>query len=343
MTETTTAATAEAAALTVRLPEGRSACAICGTSSADDGLGDHRMIYGNSPAGRPLRDVRVELSRCPDCTARRALAVELVEAHPRLAAALGRERAEDGCEGMLAALRLIGQPVPDSSITDANLGVLVRHLATSGLALAHRSVAIPGVAAAHPFALVPEADIDSLRRAYSRALAERVARSAPAVRLSPPALPTGTSPGAVQIGTGCLVCGVSAVAMSAQQVHRLGGRDAASASVWQRLSTTAAALGASGPESVAGFACRECSDAIDEEGAVGPSAIERALVQHLAPDLAGKLGYGLPQLDGAVGHGALVVKALKTGRPLPEPGQRRWSHIGDQAALADSIRSALGS
>ena len=101
-----------------------------------------------------------------------------------------------------------------------------------------------------PWAHVPAATLDALRRAKARGLelaaAADLTRSAPA-ESGPPSGPPG-----------CLLCGVSASVS------------------WRRV---VASVLAAGPGLVEGHLCRACSSAHDRIGAVGPTLVEQAWLE----------------------------------------------------------------
>lgn len=325
------AAAMAAAADLIDLPADRLPCCVCGASCPEGGESADRLIFRTTPAGGPLPDVRVPLTRCDDCAERRALALALVESHHAMAAKLGPDHAQDVAEGAVIALALLAQPMPSPDISGADLGALVRNLARPGLSAAWRVIATPGQCCPHPFAHVSAEAMAGLRRAYASALAERIARSSPPVRLAPPDGPPG-----------CLLCGVGSVVMEAARVVRLGGRGAATREAWTPLGTTPGALGAPGAEPVKGHLCPGCSAAVLSCGAVGPSAAERSLLLHLCPEFKDHLPYELPEMEGLAAWGALVVAAQRRGAPPPEPGRTRWAHVPRPERLAGRLRALLG-
>ena len=80
---------------------------------------------------------------------------------------------------------------------------------------------------------------------------------------------------------GCLLRGVAAVRRAAFEVTRGGGQEAAVHRVWTTVTTLPTALGGRGADHVTGHVCPPCADAIEDVGAIGPSARERAVVERV--------------------------------------------------------------
>lgn len=130
-----------------------------------------------------------------------------------------------------------------------------------------------------------------MQKANAALLHEQIARSAPARRVSAPS-------------TACLMCGIASVLVSALDLAR-------GVQVWW--------------ESGTGHLCPACSAAVEHVGALGPTAIERALILHLTGTAPS--GWGDVSLDGLVGW-----VALSTARPNSSP----WEHV----AGLDEIRES---
>lgn len=319
----------------VRLPGSLTlACAVCGVAVPRAAPGSeqeqeqarvYREIVTTSPAGQVLRTERVAMTRCADCAERLDTARALVATHPAMAARLGPDRAVEVAEGVLSALALLGVHALPITVSDAALGLHVRHLGRLGTLLGWRTVASTGWADPYPFAHVGMVDRQRLRSAYAGLLAERVASHAPPVRLTPPAL--GPVEVAVVVVTGgCLVCGVDAVTLPATEVSRAGGPRLAARDVWRDLTVAPDALGGlPSPDRLAGHVCPACADALDAVGAVGPTAMERALLGYLdtagRTDDARRLREALAggTVTGLVGWGALPSPRVPSGEP--------WGHV----------------
>lgn len=106
-----------------------------------------------------------------------------------------------------------------------------------------------------------------------------MAASAPPVRLEPPEPDEDSR--AVPVPGGCLLCGVDAVTLPAAPVAVLGGREEAQREVWRPLSALPSSLGGIGPDRLGGSVCPPCADALNWVRSVGPSALERALIEYL--------------------------------------------------------------
>ncbi|UMG94157.1 hypothetical protein [Nocardioides sp. TF02-7] len=228
---------------------------------------------------------------------------------------------------------LLGMPQPES-VTEADLPALLRHLAHPGAAARWEARARPGKHAREPWSHVTEDARASVRAAYAALLRERVTERSPDVALNPPTVhywePDVPAPG------GCLLCGVAAVTVAAAQVARLGGREAAQAVAWRPLSTSAANLGGPrGPVRVTGHVCPPCDDALASVGAVGPTALERALAEHLtatgresaAQRFRAALAQTVGKVPGLTGWGALFYTARARNVAPPRPNAAPWAHL----------------
>lgn len=190
---------------------------------------------------------------------------------------------------------------------------MLRLTGTGGLALAWRThaPATAGEVAPYRFAYLPESRMAAVRSAYGGYLHERAMRSAPDVKLAPPA------------GRGCLLCGVGTVAVPAASVARMG-RVAMLAATWRSLSTTVTELGRTSPDRANGHLCPMCAEAFESVGAVGPGLLARALVAHLRSTGAEQVAKAVEYADTddrirLVGWGALIGD--------PPPNERPWEHL----------------
>ena len=192
-------------------------------------------------------------------------------------------------------------PCSPHTVSDADLGLLVRHLRVSGAGLAWRDSdrSLTGRANRVRFSHVTVERSAAVRAAYAAVLRERVRRDAPPVLVSPPA----GGPRA------CLLCGQGAVQVPAV---------AADVPVWFRRALTPSSLGGRGPAAIEGWVCPSCDAAIEAEGAVGPTALVNALTRSLDPALAQRVR----QADAEGALRGLVGWAV-TGQP---PNERPWQH-----------------
>ena len=101
-----------------------------------------------------------------------------------------------------------------------------------------------------------------------------------------------------------------------------------------------------------GYLCQICAEAVAHVGSIGPSALERALVAHLAPEGIGKLDYGQLRVDDLIGWGGLASRArlaqlahpaggIDVCVPVPGPNTRPWEHLPDLTALSEQLRRRL--
>lgn len=313
------------------LAEGDHACPGCGVRTMPDRAEPvvTAPVYAARPDGRVGRHIATTaLTRCADCRSLRDRARALLDGHPSVRARLGNI-ADERAEVALCGLALLGLPLPES-VTEADLSALLRHLARPGAAVRWENGARPGMSAPRPWSHVRESARADLRAAYATLLRERLTAGSPDVILTPPTVrywePDVPAPG------GCLLCGVRAVTVTAAQVARLGGREAAQRAAWRPLAAAPGSLGGPrAPVSVAGHVCPPCSEALASVGAVGPTALERALAEHLPEPAAARLRAALAQTVGTVpgllGWGALVYAARRDKRPTPEPNREPWGHL----------------
>jgi hypothetical protein len=293
-------------------------------------------------------------ARCEACARRDALAHQLVADHRGLSRRFGIDSAEHrlSCAlDVLAILSLGSRPIrnpnPDT-LSERQALALIRHLAIPGAACRWMSKFVPIMSAdADTSTCSPSAwshvrlsQRRAIRDGYAKLLRERVAASAPAVKISPPPIdkedisPHNEAP----IPAGCLFCGAATQTMSAVGVEKLGGRSAAAREVWKLHKIASEQLGGRpSPMILVGHLCKICDASVSFVGAVGASSLERALTASLCPDLIGKLAYGQLRLQGLQGWAVVAFENAETS-----PNERRWEHLPDLAELPSKLRSALG-
>jgi len=247
----------------VPLPEGHLPCPLCGIAVPDPDPPPAFTDQERATLGWGQRPER--FARCAECSRLAEQAAAIVADHPKFAARVGQALARERVEGTLVALSLLGRPTPEDSIA-----MLVDRLHVAGNAARWRRplAPAPGLCSPRPWAHVSLSQRASLRAAFALVLRDRMARHQPPVRLVCPT-------------RGCVLCGVEAVPMAAVEVLRRGGPEAAVIVSWRQVTTTPASLGGKGPQSVRGHLCPPCAEAVESEGAVGPSARHRALVEHV--------------------------------------------------------------
>lgn len=317
------------------LPPGMLACASCGIAALrPTDPAEVVTVPRSVDTLSQRRDAApAHLSRCGDGRALRDRASELVSAHPRIPARLGTV-AHDHAEGALVALVLLGQRLPEpESTTEAEVRALLTHLAAVGSAARWQlQGGAPGQSAPHPWSHVSDAKRVRVRTAYAALLRARLARMAPPVRIAPPPLDPYAIGSAIPLAMGCLLCGVGEVVVPAGWlVGRPGRRDEVAQDVWRPLTTSPSSLGGrASPSSIIGHACPSCSAALNSCGAVGPSALETALITFLADSgrqvLAARLRQG--ELLGLVGWGVLAYDAHRRQLAAPlAPNREPWGHL----------------
>lgn len=289
---------------------------------------------------------------CPACEGRRALAERL--ASDLLSGGLsvggfhyGRDHAAAMTASALAGLAVIGSPLPDPDrTTRAVLVVLLRglvpHCAAMGWSARFSPVrdhdARPGTANPRPWAHVRESKRSALRSAYAEVLAARLSLSMPPEAISPPPLSHDDFGSAlrrpVPLPGACLMCGIGTQTLAALEIVRAGGRERVARDVW-----TVRRVRSLGGSSVVGHLCRACEDAVEAEGAWGPSAMERSLVAYLdkSSNWRSSADGGWTVIDGLVGWGVLAERARRSGCPLPAANRTRWAHLAGLDALSREI------
>jgi hypothetical protein len=328
----------------IALPPGHRACLWCGISVlagaqapvvADAFSQADQPPRAVRPTSAPTWSMRTEFEQCPACLARLAVADALLDAYPHVRARLGSVASQQ-VGNALAALAILGHDLDASALSESGLTSLLRHLAEQGSMARWQARfspvlagdAVGGTCNPYPFAHVRGVARLHLREGYGAMLASRVSRSAGPAALAPPSPEAATA--AVLVGSACLLCGVGSVILPAATVLSLGGRKAAARSVWRPLLSTPASLGGPGSaERIAGHTCPDCTDALDAEGAVGPSAMERALVAHLRAtgreDEATVLAS--VDVDGLAGWGAVAYLARRRGEASLSANRLAWEHV----------------
>ena len=289
------------------------------------------------PTTAPIWSLATELGQCPACQARGELAGTLLKAHPAIQRRIGGASvALHQVKCALHGLAVLGHYSAAPALPEAVLMSVLRHLSGPGaearwqskFSPVLRADARPDSCGPFPWSHVRGVLRLHLRDAYGAVLADRVARSATDVLVSPPEPEAATA--AVVVGGACLLCGTASVTLPAATVLALGGRQTAKHSVWQPLTTTPGSLGGpASPDRIAGYACPDCADALESEGAVGPSAMERALIAHLRS--SGRDDDAMKLLSVNVEHlagwGAIAYAARRRGEPAPAADRVGWSHI----------------
>lgn len=282
---------------------------------------------------------RQPFARCPDCSERHDRATALVAALPALSARYGGV-VGDRVESALVVLAVLDRPLPDpATTTRADAERLLRFLAVPGVGVSWmtRAVSAPGHAAPYPFAHVRETDRTGLRSAYANLLGDRLSVSAEPVALTPPPIPAPSPTShTTPVPGGCLMCGLSVVAVPALVVARAGGREIASRQAWTlHMVPTETLGGRRSPIPLAGHLCPDCDAAAVYVGALGPSALERSLTHFLG--LGGTWMEGADALTGLVGWGALVADAHRRTTEPPAPNPTRWAHVSNLDMIARDL------
>lgn len=308
------------------------ACRTCG-QDAGTTLAETVQLPGATMADHYYQGPTLDLGVCTRCTELEDRARDLVRQHPAASAAYGPAGAWPRALGVVAAHEILGRPLPAATIDDAEFSQLIRLLGWASVARWVATVDLDkmGQCAAEPWAHVPAAQRATIRERFASLVAERHAATLPPERLAPPA-PTaeavrraemGGAVGAHAVTGGCLMCGRATLELPALQVLQEGGARDAAARHWHPL-----ALGRA-----VGHVCDDCHQAVELDGAVGPSATELALVQ--ACGLGSRYPVGEVALEGITPWSELADRGAA---PNLEP----WAHLGSLAELISALADSLG-
>ncbi len=341
-TASTTSTRPESTSWVVDLPPDWLACADCGIATPAPPQGSPLLVTattharaGDYPGLTSPPPVDVTFTRCDACRARADLAGVLLDAHPRITHSIGSPSvAEHRLGSALVGLAAISRPEPDpATATDLDLRRLLAHLSGPG-ALARWSARYSPVlaldarlstAAAHPFAHVTPEQRAALGTGWAACLNERQAAAAPAIDVP---LALSRTSAMHEALTGCLLCGVASVRVSAVEVARARGVQAVARQVWSSAAVSLTSLGARrSPALLVGRICPACSRAVEHAESIGPTALLIALSEHLRPGhaITRHLAQSL-DVPGLVGWAALAIE----GWP---PNATPWAHVSP-ASLA---------
>jgi hypothetical protein len=159
-----------------------------------------------------------------------------------------------------------------------------------------------------PWGFLTREDRVHLRSVLAKVLAEKVAATAPPIQIAPPD------------GGCCAWSGVTSVPVSAVGVLHLGGYEVAAREVWRPFSYEA-----DHGERRTGWLSPQCAEALALVGAVGPTALDTAVVMHLGLDPAPVVSER-ERLDG-------VIPWWRSGLP---PSPVAWAHLD-----LDGVRDTL--
>lgn len=310
--------TSAAVSVAVQLSGSLLPCGVCGVSVSGPHLKrDVRelTISAVDDARLGVRELHppraLAVTRCEACRGRLERAQAAVAAFPVLPARIGSPSlVVERLEAVLAVEGVTGTAVRLGSAADCFAAL--EHLGAVGAASLWSARFVPvqaagarlGVASAAPFAHVDAELLQGARDALAALLRARMLRTAPA------AVPLG--PPADSARRGCLMCGV------------------ATSTVWEAAIASARALGASASpgwlDPIEGDVCGRCADVLAEVGAVGQTALRRALLGHL--------GAAHTFATDAVEMRVLAWGALPAGTC---PNREPWGHL-DLAALRRDMR-----
>lgn len=292
------------------LPDGALACRSCGVAvrQPDPARAADLTVYQReNPAlarsmaekGFPVPSFDVPLTRCDDCTARRAQAEAILAVHPRVRRTHG-DVALDRLDAALGALDLLGyrgrhgEAMIDALMDDdAGIHRSMGHLAAIGGASSWSAAnPVAGSAARGRWGHVRVELIERARR-ESRTLYHRQFESPAAV------------PPPEDGERGCLVCGVGHVRTLASD-----------RSAWGEIIRLDASVLGGSPRQVAGYLCPTDRAALLENGnAIGEVVTDKAVLAHV--------GYALTPL-GRIERA--IAKAWVTLPAGTEPNRQPWEH-----------------
>lgn len=314
------------------LPEGNLACIDCGLPVP--------LIEGGAPilvsttavkAPGVHRATEVRFLRCRECQVLTDTATEAIAGLPSIRTRLGEHSAIHQLASALLALTVLGQDLPTreqladrttvrSLIHHLNMGAALRWVAQYAPLLMRSPKDCAEVRWDH----ITHEALASARAAYANMLAERVARTAPPVKLAPPTAPDA------DLARGCLYCGLAQMAVEASQAVLAGGQETARVMTWRPVSiATPSCIGAPiSPEPVKGWLCPSCARAVDEAGVVGQGSMEKALRQHLKEARSDELAViAGSELDVITSWAGLVLRQRRRNRPIPPANKQPWGHL----------------
>lgn len=300
---------------TVALPDGALVCRSCGVIVKRPDASRTEVIRQLPPHAEAMiaRGVQVganetDVTRCDECSDRRAHAELLLVEHPRVARAHGQVGVER-LDAALAALDLCG----------LRGGRLLRMLTETDLALRDLLEIMAPLGAAASWSVSGQmatgkrwAHVRPDHMAETRASMKRLARLL--VDFPRPIAPP-TTDGAL---SACVFCGIGT--LQAREIDALA--------VWgeQRRVYPSALGGRARPEPVNGYLCPRCRAACARSGGVGLPAASLALLAHLGFE---RTGFGVTLQDGVASPWAAM-------KPGTAPNRTPWAHL-DLAKITRSL------
>ena len=289
------------------------------------------------------------MTTCSDCVRLREIAAEITALHASKGLTNGglrltSEIAAELIHNALCAFDAAGKQMPDPERLDAStVQGMVRHISPTGLGLKWSNLFGPTLDAtrrsANPvrWAHWRESERRAVKVAYIDTLAERLSAQAPPVKLAPPTVSADNLVrGVIPIDGGCMFCGISTQSMPAREVVRHGGIEAAAKKVWgRRTNVKSDSLGGRrSPMTFAGHLCTHCLTALNRVGAIGPTARERAIIEHLGLTHRWGADYSL---NDSMAWGGLVASAKIAGSNPPAANTSPWAHLGNLSELGATL------
>ena len=290
---------------------------------------EKQVSFGGLIHAQPA-NVRIRMSRCGTCRARRARAEAVLDRRPMLAHSLGSRTYGDArVDTALIVADILGLALDLENADIRVLRLAMRHLSPAGAAARWlgwfvptiQLGAKPGTAAPTRWGHLTSEVRGAVQDAYAGYLRALTFSSA---EVPPPE--AGQMHAAMR---GCLLCGIQAVT-----IHE---RDAMP---WGSIySADPATLGGKGsPDRLWGFVCPTCRASMERHGtqALGAYARDWALADYLGVD-------GIPDAYESVALADVqrlaFLRLLKawavTGR---EPNTTPWAHLGDLEAVKDLLK-----
>ena len=275
-------------------------CEACGTAVPDPSPPLRLSDGDRVRLGIPRTTEWQRFGWCDDCAEVRDAADEYVAAHPAVAGRFGPQIARQHVEDVMFAFKLLGKEVPD------DLGfALPRMLPAARVLRFHHPARVLSSAKPSEGGGAWLHVTQDMRVAVKRAAADLFADR---LLLAKPPVPIRCPSGA------CLMCGVVAVERPAIEVRRRGAV-AVSLSVWSRVTQ---------PKYAGQHACPSCADAIDMEGALGPSALLRAVAVHVEHTMEPKAAR---RLVAEVERGTIVLSMWADTRGTSRLSGQPFGHL----------------
>lgn len=321
-------------------PEDMRPCSICGQAAAPVTATKVVVTQYHEALKRATGTWELTMEKCcGDCQRLYIRASGLGAKHFRMTHQQGYPDPMTAWLGVVLAHELMGAKPPAGGIYQAEARVLLRELAGFQAIRWRVQVKPPTMqqVAVERFggARMNAELMQNLRNRWARVLAWKASRIMPPQPVPcPSAEVLHGELGVRTTADACLMCGVGKVLVPAQTLVGFATPGLAVRSMWTSRTY----------RGVKGHTCAACSAAIAREGAIGPTADERALLTHLDPDGSAHLAaqWGASTDLGVNPFAAKVAQADAAGLPVPKPNPTPWSHLGEREKVLRKVRRDLG-